>query len=167
MAAVTLAWLAWRSTRAGAPLSLDILAIVGPHISLYMGAKKLLLTVLPVLRDVADRVLTPTSGWTWLLMTAVWISVVALAARSASASNRTQLFGWLWMLAALVPVWWLPYQGRFTYLPSVGAALIAAGLLRDLDWRGRPAVAAGLAVLFLVCLTASAVSAVSWAGGGP
>jgi hypothetical protein len=161
--AVTLGWLAWRTTRAGAPLSFDVVSMIGPYVPLYMGAKKMFLTVLPVLRTVSDRVLTPTSSWTWVLMAAVWAGVAVLAARAAKASDRQQLFGWLWMLTALVPVWWLPYQERFTYLPSVGFVLVAAAALRKLDWQQRPRTVGVLMLLLLVCIVASAASAVSWA----
>lgn len=88
------------------------------------------------------------------------LGVFTFLAWRLRAARPYLLVGWLWFLGTLVPVIGIvqvgmqAYADRYTYLPSIGLALMAAPLLADLASRVRlpRPVAVALAVALLAVL---------------
>jgi hypothetical protein len=132
----------------------------------FMGAKKLLMTLLPVARDSADHLMSTRLWWAWLIAAAVWLVAALLIARAASVRDGRALFAWSWVIGSLMPVALQPYAERFTYVLSIGFTALAALWLAAADIRLRPGLQWLLLVVFLVCALSSTIAACGWTDGG-
>ncbi len=113
------------------------------------------------------------SPWTPSVLGASLLLIVATALAVAQRSRRPWLLvGWLWYLGTLVPMIGLVQVGnqamadRYTYVPGMGLALIAAGALGELAPKHQRAVSLVLAaVLLAICLPVTRRQVEVWSDG--
>ncbi len=90
---------------------------------------------------------------------AVIVVFLLLALRNG---DRTAVVGWLWAVAACVPVCRMPWAERYAYLPAVGLALVAAAALNRLRDRRKTAVRMVVVAVLSVFAAGSLLSAFEW-----
>ena len=143
--AVVGAYLSWHSTRVASPGAAVLLD--NPWRCLVRTAQNLVMAVVPVGRNAVGDWLWSGQTMTRLVTIGVVLVLAAWVAVAVIRRDRTTLFGWMWAVAALLPVCPLPWGERYAYLAAVGLAMVAPGLVAGF---GRPkAAAAGAAVLLL------------------
>ena len=104
-----------------------------------------------------------------------WVAAAALALAAATAvalrlwrRRPAALVGWLWYLGTLAPMIGVVQVGnqafadRYTYIPLIGIALLAAWAAADLPARLRPAAAGGALALLALLGAQTAAQARHW-----
>ena len=90
------------------------------------------------------------------------VALVALLIVAYRRDDRAAVFGWMWAIAAFLPVCPLPWAERYAYLPAVGLALVAAAALNRIGDRRTATVTAVIVVALVVFALGSVFSAYQW-----
>jgi tetratricopeptide (TPR) repeat protein len=115
----------------------------------------------------------PYRPWSWWVAGGAGIALVVVSALALMAARRHPyvLVGWLWYVVTMAPVIGLVQVGsqsmadRYTYVPQVGLALVAAWGAADVlaGWRHRTAaLASASAAIAVACVALSARQVGYW-----
>ncbi len=126
--AVTLMYVSWYATRVPGIGTVESL-LGSPWRCLTTTTQNLVMALVPIGRNEAGDWLWTAHGVSRFLVLACVVSLGVWIWMAVRRRDNVLVFGWLWAVAACVPVCRLPWAERYAYLPAVGLALVGGAAL--------------------------------------
>lgn len=156
--ALILVYMGWYATRMPGIGAVENL-VGSPWRCLTTTTQNLVMTLVPIGRNEVGDWLWTAHGVSRFLVLACVASLGVWIWLALRRRDRVLVFGWLWAVAAFIPVCRSTGADRYAYLPAVGLALVAVAVCRRFP--DRRATAFALVVLTIFAL-GSALSAYQW-----
>jgi len=159
--AVAIAYASWYATRVAGP-GMGAHVAGNPLQCLSSTVQNLVMALVPFGQNTVGDLLWGGQGMSRALTVAGVAGLSVLVALALRRRDRVAVFGWLWAIAAFLPVCRMPYGERYAYLPAVGLALVAVAFLSRRWGRHAPAVTTATVLVLVVFALGSVLSAVRW-----
>ncbi len=159
--AIVIAYLSWYASRVQGP-GIGAMLWGSPWRCLETTVQNLVMALVPLGRNAIGDVLWGGEGLARVLIAVCVAALGVLIAAASKRGDRVALFGWLWAVAAFLPVCRLPWAERYAYLPAAGFALITAAALENLRSRRSTATTVVVVAVLVIFAFGSILSAVSW-----
>jgi hypothetical protein len=159
--AVAIAYASWYATRVAGP-GMGAHLAGNPWQCLSSTVQKLTMALIPFGQNTVGDLLWSGQGMSWVLTVAGVVGFGVLVVLALRRRDRVAIFGWLWAVAAFLPVCRMPWGERYAYLPAVGLAVVAAAFLSRSRGRSAPLVTTATVVVLVVFALGSLLSAVRW-----
>jgi hypothetical protein len=158
---VAIAYLAWYSSRVSNP---GFIALLwgSPWRCTVRTVQNLVMTVVPLGRNAVGDWMWSGPSVTRLLTICGLLTFSVLLAVAFRRGDRAAVYGWVWAVAAFLPVCSLPWAERYAYLPAVGLALVAVEALNRVRGRQTARAKVVAAAILVVFALGSAISAYQW-----
>jgi hypothetical protein len=159
--AVAIAYASFYSTRVAGP-GMGAHLAGNPWQCLSSTVQKLMMALVPFGQNTVGDLLWSSQGVGQAVTIVGVAGLGVLLALAVHRRDRVAVFGWLWAVAAFLPVCRMSWGERYAYLPAVGLALVAVAFLSRRRGRHAPAVTTATVLVLVVFALGSVLSAVRW-----